>query len=112
MSYMERIKICEICGKEVVPKRDKHLNIVNKYYHDACLGKEKTITKTIVPDFSKDQVARMTFEEKLAYLDERIRNLATKYNVPEEETIQTRIILRQLLEQYGAAAKRLEKTKS
>jgi hypothetical protein len=53
----------------------------------------------------------MTFEEKLAYIDERVRNLVTKYNVPEEEATQTRMILRQLSEQYGAAAKSLEKTK-
>ncbi|MDD1744068.1 MAG: hypothetical protein LUO85_05525 [Methanomassiliicoccales archaeon] len=106
---MEKIKLCEICGKEVVKGRDKYLNILNKYYHDDCLKKEKVIVKDTMPTFSADQVARMTFEEKLVYLDERIRNLVSKYSVPEEEVLQARQILRQLSEQYGMAAKAQEK---
>jgi hypothetical protein len=107
---MEKLKLCEICGKEVVRGRDKHLNILNKYYHMECLDKEKAMAKDIAPDFSAEQIARMTFDEKLVYLDERIRNLISKYNVPEEETVQARMILRQLSEQYGAAAKSQEKS--
>lgn len=108
---MEKIKLCEICGKEVVPGRDKHLNILNRYYHEECLGKEDVIVKVTAPDYSQERVARMTFEEKLVYLDERIRNLTSKYNVPEEEAKEARMILRQLSEQYGAAAKSQEKAK-
>ena len=108
---MEKLKLCEICGKEVVPGRDKHLNILNRYYHDGCLDKEKIIVKDNAPDYTQDQVAKMTFEERLVYLDERIRNLTSKYNVPEEETKEARIILRKISEEYGAAAKSLEKTK-
>ena len=106
---MEKLKLCEICGKEVVPGRDKHLNILNRYYHDDCLKKERVIVKEIAPTYSQNQIAKMTFEEKLVYLDERIRNLTSKYNVPEEEAREARIILRQLSEQYGATAKGLEK---
>ena len=29
---MEKLKLCEICGKEVIPGRDKHLNILNRYW--------------------------------------------------------------------------------
>jgi hypothetical protein len=108
---MEKLKLCEICGKEVVRGRDKHLNILNRYYHEECLGKEKVVNKGIAPDFTQDQVAKMTFEEKLVYLDERIRNLTSKYNVPEEETKETRMILRQISEEYEAAVKSLEKIK-
>jgi hypothetical protein len=107
---MEKIKLCEICGKEVVKGRDKYLNILNRYYHNDCLGKEKTITKETAPTFSQEQVARMTFEEKLVYLDDRLKNLTSKYNVPEKETIEARMILKQLSEQYGAAAKAQEKS--
>jgi hypothetical protein len=106
---MEKIKLCEICGKEVVKGRDKYLNILNRYYHDDCLDKEKTIIKDTTPTFSQEQVARMTFEEKLVYLDERFKNLVSKYNVPEEEAMEARLILRQLSEQYGAVAKIQEK---
>jgi hypothetical protein len=107
---MEKLKLCEICGKEVVRGRDKHLNILNRYYHDECLGKEKLVKKSTAPDFTQDQVAKMTFEERLVYLDERIRNLSSKYNVPEEETKEARMILRLISEEYGAAAKSLEQT--
>jgi hypothetical protein len=108
---MEKLKLCEICGKEVVPGRDKHLNILNRYYHEECLGKEKTVKKGVAPEYTQDQVAKMTFEEKLVYLDERIRNLTSKYSVPEEEAKEARMILRQISEEYGAAAKSLEKAK-
>jgi hypothetical protein len=108
---MEKLKLCEICGKEVIPGRDKHLNILNRYYHEECLSKEKVVKKGIVPDFTQDQVAKLTFEEKLVYLDERIRNLTSKYNVPEDEAKVARMILRQISEEYEAAAKSLEKTK-
>ncbi len=108
---MEKIKICEICGKEVVPKRDKHLNIVNRYYHNECLGKEKTIVKEALPTYSEDQIAQMTFEEKLDYLDQRIRDLSSKYNVPEGELREARIILRKLSEKYGTSAKNLDRAK-
>jgi hypothetical protein len=108
---MEKLKMCEICAKEVVPGRDKHLNILNRYYHEACLGKEKVVKKGIAPDYTQDQVAKMTFEEKLVYLDDRIRNLTSKYNVPEDEAKEARMILRQISEEYGAAAKSLENTK-
>jgi hypothetical protein len=102
---MEKLKLCEICGKEVVKGRDKYLNILNRYYHDDCLDKEKVTIKDKTPTFSQDQVARMTFDEKLVYFDERLRNLTSKYNVPEGEITEARLILRQLSEQYGAAAK-------
>jgi hypothetical protein len=108
---MEKLKLCEICGKEVVRGRDKHLNILNRYYHDECLGKEKLIKKSIAPDFTQDQVAKMTFEERLVYLDERIRDLTSKYNVPEEETEEARMILRLISEEYGAVAKSHEQNK-
>ncbi len=107
---MEKIKLCEICGKEVVKGRDKYLNILNRYYHDDCLKKEKETVKDLTPTFSQDQVSRMTFDEKLVYLDERLRNLTSKYNVPEEEIKEARLILRQLSEQYGAAAKAQERS--
>jgi hypothetical protein len=102
---MEKLKLCEICGKEVVKGRDKYLNILNRYYHDDCLDKEKVTVKDKMPTFSQDQVARMTFEEKLTYFDERLRNLTSKYNIPEEEITEARLILRQLSEQYGAVIK-------
>ncbi len=108
---MEKIKICEICGKEVVPKRDKHLNLVNRYYHAECVGKEKNVVKIIAPTYSQDQVAQMTFEETLTYLDERIKVLTSRYNVPEEEAREARMILRQISEKYGSTAKGLDKTK-
>jgi hypothetical protein len=106
---MEKIKLCEICGKEVVKGRDKYLNILNRYYHNDCLGKEKTITKEAAPTFTSEQLARMTFEEKLVYLDQRLKNLTSKYGVPEKDIMEVRVILKQLSEQYGAAAIAQEK---
>ena len=108
---MKKIKLCEICGKEVDPKVDKHLNIVNKYYHWDCLGKEKVAGVSIVPTYSKDQVADMTFDEALSYMDERIEALSLKYHLPEGEIINARMILRQISEKYAAAAKSVDKTK-
>ncbi len=106
---MEKIKLCEICGKEVVKGRDKYLNMVNKYYHYDCLDKQKTIVKEVAPTYSEEQIAMMTFEEKLAYLDQRIKNLTSKYNIPEMEMLEARIVLRLLSQKYGAAAKGLDK---
>lgn len=108
---MEKIKLCEICGKEVVKGRDKYLNILNRYYHDDCLDKEKTIVKEKEPTFSQEQVTRMTFEEKLIYLDERIRSMTSKYNIPENEAMEARMVLRHISEKYGAAAKPLDVAK-
>lgn len=108
---MKKIKLCEVCGKEVDPKRDKHLNIVNNYYHWECLGKERVAGAATVPNYTKDQIAEMTFDEVLTYLEDRIKDISSQHSIPEEETMELRAILGQVYDKYGAAAKNIDKTK-
>jgi hypothetical protein len=106
---MEKIKICEVCGKEVVPKQDKHLNILNRYYHKDCLGKEKVVGGSFTPTYSQNQIAEMTFDEIISYLGERIKALSAKYDVPEEETIELRLVVQKIAERYASVAKAVDK---